>query len=100
MSQGTRNVAPTTLAEGSSRQRLPRRNPQVARGVKYLDLVKSREVEQNMAATRFAGLGALAIVAGVAQLALAVWGVILLTRFVSAIERASDAYRDSVKKKE
>jgi len=53
-----------------------------------------------MAATRFAGLGALAIVAGVAQLALAVWGVILLTRFVSAIERASDAYRDSVKKKE
>jgi ABC-type protease/lipase transport system fused ATPase/permease subunit len=47
-----------------------------------------------------AGIGALAAIGGLIQLGLSIWGLILLSRLVSAVERASDAYRESTRAKQ
>jgi len=52
------------------------------------------------AASRLAGLGVLAAIAGLIQLALCVWGIVLISRLVAAVERASNAYSESLKRKE
>jgi len=50
--------------------------------------------------TGLAGIGALAIISGLIQFGLAVWGLILLSRLVAAVERASDAFRESTRTKQ
>jgi len=42
-------------------------------------------------------MGALAAIGGLIQLGLAVWGLILFSRLVSAVERASDAFRETTR---
>jgi hypothetical protein len=48
---------------------------------------------------REAGVAGLALLGGLVQLALAVWALILFSRLVTAVERTSEAYRESLKNK-
>ncbi len=49
------------------------------------------------AATRLPALGALTAVLGLIRLAVGIWAIVLVSRLVAAIERASNAYSESIR---